>query len=269
MNNQGSAIEDIASIRRVNCFLLSYMVRGREIILSGVYQLEENKVARRIFAIRLLRTGCGFVLLVNLIACSDYSVTGGPKPLVQDPFSADVEEGFEPLRINVVAVIPFQEQAEVGVSLLDAQKFTNELIRALELRSSLDLVEKAKVEDVVKGSSVSLMSPAQARLIGERLGCQGVLYGRFSKFVDSEGSSLGADKNAAIGFRLWLVDVKSAEVLWTGSYDKTNKPLSANLFEVGERRKEKFRFPTAVELVEQGFLESAKSLQELRAGKSQ
>lgn len=225
-------------------------------------------MARQILQKRLLRTGCGFVLFGNLIACSDYSMTGGPKPLVHAPFAAEVEEDFEPLRINVVAVIPFQEQAEVGISLLDAQKFTNELIRALELRSSLDLVEKAKVEDLVKDSSVSLMSPAQAKAIGEKLGSQGVLYGRFSKFVNRAGSSLGADDNAAIGFRLWLVDVKSGEVLWTGSYDKTNKPLSANLFEVRERSKEKFRFPTAIELVEQGFLESAKSLQDLRAGRT-
>lgn len=206
----------------------------------------------------------GGVVALSGVGCSSYSPTGGTK--VQQPaLRTDQARGFKPLLINSLAVMPFTPStlaADYPPTLDD------DFLNALEQRTSLALLnhsERAKVEEALKASAgVGPTAAQRASAFGKNVGAQGVLYGTVTKYQQSSGSKYGAEQLAAAGFRLWLIDPTSGQVLWSASYDNTEQPLSENLFRLGEKMKSGVGFRSADELMRLGFSSVADELQRLR-----
>jgi hypothetical protein len=70
----------------------------------------------------------------------------------------------------------------------------------------------------------------QAQTLGKAVGADGVLFGSVSRYIERVGTSYGARQPAAVSFTLQLVSVASGKIVWTGSFDQAQQPLSANLF---------------------------------------
>jgi peptidoglycan-synthase activator LpoB len=71
---------------------------------------------------------------------------------------------------------------------------------------------------------------ARASALGKAVGADAVLCGTVSRYVEREGAEYGAKQAAAVAFSLQLVSVSSGRVLWKGSFDQQQQPLSTNLF---------------------------------------
>ena len=71
--------------------------------------------------------------------------------------------------------------------------------------------------------------PAQARALGKAVGATAVLCGTVTRYRQREGSAFGVTRPASVAFDLQLVSAASGTVLWSGSFDETQEPLSSNL----------------------------------------
>jgi hypothetical protein len=71
---------------------------------------------------------------------------------------------------------------------------------------------------------------SRARALGKEVGADAVLFGTVSRYVERVGAEYGAQRPASVAFTLSLISVASGKMLWTGSFDQTQKPLSTNLF---------------------------------------
>jgi hypothetical protein len=71
---------------------------------------------------------------------------------------------------------------------------------------------------------------SRARALGKEVGADAVLFGTVSRYVERVGAAYGARHPASVAFTLSLISVASGKILWTGSFDQTQKPLSTDLF---------------------------------------
>lgn len=91
------------------------------------------------------------------------------------------------------------------------------------------------VPDLTAAAALSRIKPAgdlasRARALGQEVGADAVLFGTVSRYVERVGRGYGARQPAAVAFTLQLISVKSDKILWSGSFDETQRPLTSNLF---------------------------------------
>ncbi|MDY0191694.1 MAG: hypothetical protein RBR22_13290 [Desulfuromonas sp.] len=96
--------------------------------------------------------------------------------------------------------------------------------------------------------------------LGEQLGVDHVLIGILWRFDQRVGSPLSADRPASVAFNLFLLDVVNNRLVWQGSFDKTQKALSDNLFEATLFFKSGVKWLSAEELAEFGIKKTLQSL---------
>ncbi len=89
-----------------------------------------------------------------------------------------------------------------------------------------------------------------------------VLYGQILRFRRRVGSNYSAKTPASVAFTLNLIRVRDGAVVWSHSFDRTQAPLTANLFQAGFYRKSGMRWVTAEELLSYGLDQAVKALRE-------
>ncbi len=210
-----------------------------------------------------------FVASSVLCACSGGLGTSSAEARARGPFRAEVAEAFEPSKVNQIVVVPLESGAGVALSAEDLELLTIQLLKAVEVNTSMEVLNSSRSElcreAFLKHSGKAQSLASRAKLIGNELGVQGVLYGVLSRYEKASGSSIGDEHPAGVGFSLSLIDPKSGELLWRGLYNESQRSLSENLFEVRRAFERGFAFQTADELFEQGIEMAAVSLESLRA----
>ncbi len=188
----------------------------------------------------------------------------GPRSfLVSEP-----AKSFKPLTVNVVALLPLTANFGVGLSPEDLERLSLKMVREFELRSSLDIRNTSATQEFL--NAVEAQANAQqplrsnAAAVGRKLEAQGVIYAQITRYVESDGSKLGASNSGAAGFRLWLVDPRTEAVLWTATYDEQNQPLSDNLLKLPGALRHGVSFHSAEEILSRGFAAAAEALERLR-----
>lgn len=76
-------------------------------------------------------------------------------------------------------------------------------------------------------------TPAAAAALGRRFQADGVFVGYLYRFEQRVGADYGADRPAGVAFDLYLVGVQEGRVLWSGTYDEVQKPLTEDLGQMG------------------------------------
>jgi TolB-like protein len=94
---------------------------------------------------------------------------------------------------------------------------------------------------------------------GRELGADAVLYGYVYRFRERKGFAYGTDQAASVAFAMQLISARDGSLLWKGIFDKTQKSLMENVFQVFSFYKERGRWVTARELTEEGVLEFVKT----------
>jgi hypothetical protein len=69
----------------------------------------------------------------------------------------------------------------------------------------------------------------RAVALGKEVRADAVIYGQVHRFRERVGTEYGATEPASVSFDLGLVDIESGKVLWEGSFNETQEPLSSNL----------------------------------------
>ena len=205
------------------------------------------------------------IFLVWLCACSGYSLTGGPGPLVKKDLTTISHREFNPLRLNVVSVFPLIDGTSKHLPEERLSTLTKALVRSFDLKTSLEVINASKPRIVNRALSElpsgSKTLQAKAGAFAKKMGAQGVLYGVINR--DQSGPTSDSS-GARAGFKLWLMDVKNSLVVWSATFEHTNKPLTDNVFQVQSLYDDGILYQSVDKLFSTGFAKAALELEALR-----
>ena len=84
--------------------------------------------------------------------------------------------------------------------------------------------------------------------IGQAFSADTILTGYIYRWEDRRGSDYSASSPASVSFDLYLIRTRDKAILWRSQFDKTQRSLTENLFDLGTFLKGKGRWMTADEL---------------------
>jgi hypothetical protein len=93
---------------------------------------------------------------------------------------------------------------------------------------------------------------SRMRKIGEMVYADALIVGRMERFRERIGNEWGAKTPASVAFILNLVDVRRGDVIWSARFDETQRPLSDNIFALGNVGDRGIRWLTAEQLTQEG-----------------
>jgi TolB-like protein len=160
------------------------------------------------------------------------------------------------------AKVPLAAQADQRASERAPERLAKLVYSTMVALPSWQVISESEVREV--GQSMG-PGPEAARLrrIGEMVYADAVITGRVLRFRDRVGDQWGAKSPASVAFILELVDVRRGDVIWSARFDETQKPLSENIFALGEISQRGIRWLTADQLMEEGVKKSIGQLHQL------
>lgn len=235
--------------------------------LSNPVGVRRNRMSAS--ARRFSKRGVAAALLCLLIcSCSVGSRLGTDEGLIRDALSVETAEGFQPLALNEIAVLPLVAAHPEVVTAETLETLTKELLMVFDLNTSLVLLNIREKQSVTQALSVNreLKLPlfARARELGKSLSAQGVLCGVVNRYTESRGSKFGGESRSAVEFRLWLIDRELGKVMWSATYSDTDQPLSENVLRLPGKLKDGVGYQSAAKLTTRGLLRAAEQLESVR-----
>ncbi len=114
---------------------------------------------------------------------------------------------------------------------------TEHLFRELLAKRKYDLVPPDEAKGVL---SERMASEEGARLkwlqifqeIGIEFKADAVLVGYIYRWNEREGSDFAAERPASVAFDLYLIRPEDGRIIWKGKFDKKQKSLSENVFDI-------------------------------------
>ena len=128
------------------------------------------------------------------------------------------------------------------------------------------IVSDSEVREVSQGLRETNDS-ARLRQLGEMVYADAVMVGRVRRYRERIGDEWGAQSPASVSFALELIDVRRGDVVWTASFDETQKPLSENIFAIRDYTQRGVRWLTADQLAQEGVKKAVQQLHEMIAQK--
>ena len=167
----------------------------------------------------------------QFLVASILVVAAGCNPFHRSPKLAE--------RVDLIAVMPIEPVERTSatpttpVETLPSeapQQVTAAVYGALTSSSEWRVVPDLTVAQALAHMKRQGDLASRARALGKEVGAGAVLFGTVSRYVERVGAEYGARHPAAVAFTLKLISVPSGEILWTGSFDQTQQPLTTNLF---------------------------------------
>lgn len=127
---------------------------------------------------------------------------------------------------------------------------------ATESRYSLISPDQAKgvVSTMINSGKNGVTSPLEIiQEIGQTFEADAVLTGYIFRWREREGTDYGVNRPASVAFDLHLISPTEGAVLWTAKFDKTQRSLSEDIFDLSMFLKSKGRWMTAEKLAMLGL----------------
>ncbi|MGH7823934.1 MAG: hypothetical protein ACREQ7_01970 [Candidatus Binatia bacterium] len=169
-------------------------------------------------------------------------------------------------KIKRIAVLPPQismaEQKRPSLGMPPPQESKSSEREAPEMLAKLvysamapmtnwQVVGASEVRDVAQTVGGSTEA-ARIKSIGEMVYADAVMIGRIQRYRERVGEEWGAKSPASVAFILNLVDVRRGDIIWSARFDETQKPLSENIFALGDIKERGVRWLTAEQLAAEG-----------------
>jgi len=174
-----------------------------------------------------------------------------------------------------IAVAPFQRMSPEDVSvkaircplcgsIFSAERFPQDAERIVENTFFDRLKDRGKIQLVPPGDTDSVLdrisanSPKLPQLeilknVGKELGTEGIIMGYVYRYRERKGYPYSVERPASVAFEIHLVRVSDGVIVWKGSFDRTQKTLMENMFQIGSFFKEQGKWVTAKELAAEGI----------------
>jgi hypothetical protein len=144
-----------------------------------------------------------------------------------------------------------------GKILEGSEKIVEEIfIDKLHELKEVELIHSDKVQGVYKRiSSESLKAPLLNILkkTGSELGADVLAVGYVYRYTERMGYSISAKHPASVFFEIHLIKTSDGSIIWRGFFDKTQKSLMEDVFQISSFFKGGGKWMTARQLTEQGI----------------
>jgi hypothetical protein len=133
---------------------------------------------------------------------------------------------------------------------------TDQLLTYLKTQTGYSLIPPGAAAGVrarILSESVNMPERDLLLQMGRRLDADAVVSGKIFRFRKRVGTSYAVDTPASVAFSMYLLRVPDGQMIWAGSFDETQQPLSENLLHISTWAKRGARFLTAEELAHSGL----------------
>ena len=122
---------------------------------------------------------------------------------------------------------------------------------ALAALPNWQIVSESEVREVSQSLAAN-STENRIQQIGSAVYADAVLTSRVQRYRERVGNAWGAQSPASVAFVLNLVDVRRGDVVWSATFDETQKPLSENIFAFGDIGERGVRWLSADQLAQDG-----------------
>jgi hypothetical protein len=175
---------------------------------------------------------------------------------------------LESRRIRRIAVLPPETSsaAEQAQSQQNnpPEMLAKQLYSAMAFLPNWQIVAESEVKQVEQ-MKPSTTDAARLRQIGEMVFADAVMVGRVQRFRERVGDDWGVKSPASVAFVLDLIDVRRGDVIWSARFDETQKPLSENIFGLGDISQRGVRWLSAEQLMMDGVKKAVGQLHQILA----
>lgn len=189
--------------------------------------------------------------------CSGSLTPSSFNPKESRDLTSEVAEPKALRQVSSLLVLPLQTKGgaltESGLTF----PFYSSLLSTFISESNVEIKGGAAVIDP-RSVPQGVKARGEAVALGKKLGVDAVLMTELMTLVERQGSSIGANVPARVGFFMVMLDVNSGDELWRASYHVTDQALSDNLLDMKESGERGARWRTANELLERGFILAAR-----------
>jgi TolB-like protein len=149
----------------------------------------------------------------------------------------------------------------------EAELLARLVYSAMSPISTWQIVSESEVRDVGHGVQPG-SEAARIKRIGEMVYADAVITGRIQRYRERVGEEWGAKSPASVAFVLDLVDVRRGDIIWSARFDETQKPLSENIFALGDITQRGVKWLSAEQLTAEGVRKAVSQLHQALFGKS-
>jgi len=200
------------------------------------------------------------LLLVPAMAVSAAESKAETVRLAVIPFQSLLPESSEgnSVRSPISGAAYFNGKIAKGAESIVEEIFINKLKDI----SHYEIIDLARVEGVYhRISAESLKAPLSEILkkTGAELGADIVAAGYVFRFVERIGYHYSAEKPASVAFEISFIQVRDGRMVWRGVFDKTQKSLMEDLFQIASFYRGGGKWLNAYELTQQGMDQTFKT----------
>ena len=208
--------------------------------------------------------------------CKKYCCLAGLVLCVLMVLSMTAQAAQEGARVNKrIAIIPFEAvkaasgsgntvvcpvcgaAASGGKILEGSEKIVEEVfVNKMGEFEEIEIIPASKVQSVYKKISSSKQKETFVdvlRKAGKEIGADFLAIGYVYRFVERVGYGYSSEHPASVAFEIHLIKTADGSILWRGFFDKTQKSLLENLFEISSFFRGGAKWVTAQELTELGM----------------
>ena len=171
-----------------------------------------------------------FIALVLSVACSEYSITGGPGKINPKKFDSEIEDLASFTALNSLALMPVVVTPEIALQLGEGKGFLYEELEK-QLRAESTFEVNGCTRECVMASEMG--SFPRSEWLRSVRNADAMLVLRVHSYQDRRGSAVGADRGAKLGFSAELIN-KAGQEVWRGSYYYQDEALSENLLRISK-----------------------------------
>jgi len=159
--------------------------------------------------------------------------------------------------------VPFGAVPPARTTERDAAESLARIVYAsLAAWPDLQVVSESEVREAVIAVPPT-SDEVKLKLVGETVYADAVMMSRLQRYRERVGDQWGAKSPASVAFILDLVDVRRGDIVWSARFDETQKPLSENLFSIGDIGTRGVRWLTAEQLTQEGVKKAIGQLHEI------
>ncbi len=160
------------------------------------------------------------------------------------------------------APVPFSSTPKPAETTSPENLLMKDLYSTLAAQPGWQIVSDHEVEEVAQTIG-PLNDKTRLRRLGEAVYADAVISGRVLRYRERVGNEIGAKSPASVAFVVELVDVRRGDVVWSARFDETQKPLSENLFAIGDVSQRGLRWLSADQLMFEGVKKAVNQLHEV------
>jgi hypothetical protein len=212
--------------------------------------------------------GLGLLVLLSFSAC------GITAPTLQSKQSSDLE-GRRIRRIAVLPPpmtvsaptpsVPFGAPPVARTSEKEAPESLARFVHAsMVALPNWQVVSESEVREAVEKVPPSA-EDVRLKRIGEMVYADAVMMSRVQRYRERVGDEWGAKSPASVAFVLNLIDVRRGDVIWTATFDETQKSLSESIFSLGNIGERGVRWLSADQLAQEGVKKAIGQLHDVLA----